>query len=140
MWTFNSIMDSALWYWYFYLTHGLISGRSSSRTLCVSVPEWGAAVDQSDGFGHVSVLVVSKHATLHPFMEHLHFTLETKSIQHQNFRWSRLSSPFTSFHVNIRTCRPSSSYRPSDSSNSHNPVLSIKLYFNIFNLSQVAQL
>lgn len=57
---------------------------TAAAGLCVSVPERGAAVDQGDGFGHVSVLVVSKHATLHPFMEHLHFTLETKTRQPKN--------------------------------------------------------
>lgn len=40
------------------------------------LPERRAAVHHGDGFGHVSVVVLSKHAALHPFMEHLHFTLE----------------------------------------------------------------
>lgn len=42
------------------------------------LPEGGATVDQGDGFGHVSITVVSQHSALHPFMKHLHFSLETE--------------------------------------------------------------
>lgn len=42
------------------------------------LPERGAAVDQRDGPGNVSVLVVSQHAALHALVKHLHFTLETE--------------------------------------------------------------
>lgn len=44
----------------------------------MSLPERGATVDQGDGFGHVSVTVVSEHSALHPFVKHLHFSLETE--------------------------------------------------------------
>lgn len=40
-------------------------------------PERGATVDQGDGSGHVTVFAV-KHSRLQPFMEHLHFSLETE--------------------------------------------------------------
>ncbi len=49
------------------------------QTVFQFAPERRAAVDQCNGFGHVSVLVVSKHAALHAFMKHLDFTLETKT-------------------------------------------------------------
>lgn len=66
-------------------------------------PERGAAVDQGNGFGHIAILVVSKHAALHPFMKHLHFTLETKP------RESQISIRVTIIHdlhsfTPVRTC------------------------------------
>ncbi|MEQ2238931.1 hypothetical protein ILYODFUR_038497 [Ilyodon furcidens] len=57
------------------------SMSTSMSTVSLAVPERRAAVDHGDGFGHVSVIIVSKHAALHPFMEHLHFTLEAEREQ-----------------------------------------------------------
>lgn len=44
----------------------------------VFLPERGATVDQGDCSGDVTVFAVSKHSRLQPFMEHLHFSLETE--------------------------------------------------------------
>lgn len=63
----------------------------------VSVPERRTAVDHGNGFGHVSVLVVSQHAALHPLMEHVDLPVEAET------KTTRGSDQYEGFLLKIKT-------------------------------------